>query len=252
MHSDLSQNERDEVMYLFRSEKIDILVATDIVARGIDIDDIQLVINYDVPHDEEDYVHRIGRTARAGRNGRAITLVNEKDQPDFKQIERFLEKDIDKETIPEELGEGPEYRKHKNSGKGPRTKNKERKQDKKVSRRHNSRNTKEAIAHDQSIASAQGKEMSVTTDEEVVTNTESRKPRKPYRRNSKKHVVNSDKQNRASSSATAEQSTGKQADQASVAESTEQKTDKRRKTKKRHYWKKKSNNGADNKVNAEG
>ena len=258
MHSDLSQNERDEVMYLFRSEKIDILVATDIVARGIDIDDIQLVINYDVPHDEEDYVHRIGRTARAGRNGKAITLVNEKDQPDFKQIERFLEKDIDKETIPEELGEGPEYRNHKNSGKGPRTKNKERKQDKKVSRRHNSRNTKEAIAHDKSIASAQGKEMSVTTDEEVVTNTESRTQRKPYRRNSKKHVVNSDKQNRASSSAVAEQSTGKQADQASVAESTsaannsEQKTDKRRKTKKRHYWKKKSNNGADNKVNAEG
>ena len=258
MHSDLSQNERDEVMYLFRSEKIDILVATDIVARGIDIDDIQLVINYDVPHDEEDYVHRIGRTARAGRNGRAITLVNEKDQPDFKQIERFLEKDIDKETIPEELGEGPEYRNHKNRGKGPRTKNKERKQDKKVSRRHNSRNTKEAIAHDQSIASAQGKEMSVTTDEEVVTNTESRKPRKPYRRSSKKHVVNSDKQNRASSSAAAEQSTGKQVDQARVAESTsafnnsEQKTYKIRKTKKRHYWKKKSNNGADNKDNAEG
>ena len=75
MHSDLLQSERDEVMYEFRSGKIDILVATDIVARGIDIDDIQLVVNYDVPRDEEDYVHRIGRTARAGRGGEAITLV---------------------------------------------------------------------------------------------------------------------------------------------------------------------------------
>lgn len=109
MHSDLEQTERDQVMYEFRSGKIDILVATDIVARGIDIDDIQLVINYDVPHDEEDYVHRIGRTARAGRGGRAITLVGEKDQFSFRQIERFLEKDIEKNPIPEELGPAPEY-----------------------------------------------------------------------------------------------------------------------------------------------
>ena len=109
MHSDLTQSERDEVMYLFRSSQIDILVATDIVARGIDIDDIQLVINYDVPHDEEDYVHRIGRTARAGRNGRAITLVSEKEQAEFKQIERFLERSIDKNEIPNQLGKGPEY-----------------------------------------------------------------------------------------------------------------------------------------------
>ena len=113
MHSDLLQSERDEVMYEFRSGKIDILVATDIVARGIDIDDIQLVVNYDVPRDEEDYVHRIGRTARAGRGGEAITLVNEKDQPFFKDIERFLEKEITKCPLPEELGEGPTY-----SGKG--------------------------------------------------------------------------------------------------------------------------------------
>ena len=115
MHSDLLQSERDEVMYEFRSGKIDILVATDIVARGIDIDDIQLVVNYDVPCDEEDYVHRIGRTARAGRGGEAITLVNEKDQPFFRDIERFLEKEITKCPLPEELGEGPTY-----SGKGDR------------------------------------------------------------------------------------------------------------------------------------
>ena len=109
MHSDLSQAERDEVMFQFRSNAIDILVATDIVARGIDIDDIQLVINFDVPRDEEDYVHRIGRTARAGKGGRAITLVSEKDQFYFRQIERFLEHDVEKLEVPAELGEAPEY-----------------------------------------------------------------------------------------------------------------------------------------------
>ncbi len=109
MHSDLQQSERDEVMHHFRSGHIDILVATDIVARGIDIDDIQLVINYDVPHDEEDYVHRIGRTARAGRGGQAITLVSEKDQPYFRQIEHFLGKEISKNPLPPEIGNAPAY-----------------------------------------------------------------------------------------------------------------------------------------------
>ena len=79
MHSDLSQAERDEVMFKFKAGQIDVLVATDIVSRGIDIDDIRMVINYDVPHDVEDYIHRIGRTARADRDGEAITLVSEED-----------------------------------------------------------------------------------------------------------------------------------------------------------------------------
>ena len=118
MHSDLLQSERDAVMYQFKSQKIHVLVATDIVARGIDIDDIQLVLNYDVPHDAEDYVHRIGRTARAGAEGAAITLVCEKDQQRFRDIERFLEKSITKNTIPEELGEGPAY--HGGAGKSSR------------------------------------------------------------------------------------------------------------------------------------
>ena len=117
MHSDLDQSERDNVMYLFRSGKIDILVATDIVARGIDIDDIQLVINYDVPHDKEDYVHRIGRTARAGKNGRSITLVSEKDQQYFARIERFLEKDVEKLPVPESLGVTPIYNKERKTTK---------------------------------------------------------------------------------------------------------------------------------------
>ena len=109
MHSDLDQSQRDAIMHEFRNGRISMLVATDIVARGIDIDDIRLVINYDVPHDNEDYVHRIGRTARANNDGCAITFVNEADQSRFRQIEHFLGKDIYKIPVPEELGEAPEY-----------------------------------------------------------------------------------------------------------------------------------------------
>ena len=122
MHSDLEQAERDDVMFKFKSGQYDVLVATDIVARGIDIDDIEMVINYDVPHDTEDYVHRIGRTARANRDGRAITFVNEEDQYWFQQIEKFLEKVVEKMPLPEGCGEGPEYIKlnkpKKNNGRG--------------------------------------------------------------------------------------------------------------------------------------
>lgn len=109
MHSDLEQSQREEIMHEFRNRRIDILVATDIVARGIDIDDIRLVINYDVPHDSEDYVHRIGRTARANNDGVALTFVSEKEQTQFKSIERFLDKTIYKIAVPAELGEAPEY-----------------------------------------------------------------------------------------------------------------------------------------------
>ena len=117
MHSDLDQAERDDMMFKFKSGQIDVLVATDILARGIDIDDIAMVINYDVPHDAEDYVHRIGRTARADRDGVAITLVNEDDMYAFHQIEKFLEKDIKKNPLPEGCGEGPEYTTSKRNGK---------------------------------------------------------------------------------------------------------------------------------------
>lgn len=110
MHSDLEQIQREAVMHEFKAGRINILVATDIVARGIDIDDIRLVLNYDVPHDSEDYVHRIGRTARANNDGVALTFINEKEQSNFKSIENFLEKDIYKIPIPAELGEAPEYK----------------------------------------------------------------------------------------------------------------------------------------------
>ena len=117
MHSDLDQAQRDEIMYKFKSGQLDVLVATDIVSRGIDIDDITMVINYDVPHDAEDYVHRIGRTARADRDGVAITFVNEDDMYAFHQIEKFLEREITRNPLPEGCGEGPEYTATKRPGK---------------------------------------------------------------------------------------------------------------------------------------
>ena len=107
MHSDLEQNERDQVMLDFRNGKVDVLVATDVVSRGIDVTDVPLVINYDVPHDAEDYVHRIGRTARAENSGEAITLVTPEDAHYWHRIEQFLKKEIENIPLPEALGEGP-------------------------------------------------------------------------------------------------------------------------------------------------
>ena len=124
MHSDLDQSQRDVVMREFKSGRIDILVATDIVSRGIDIDDIRLVINYDAPHDSEDYVHRIGRTARAGADGCAITFVAVDDQARFAAIEEFIGHEVHKLPLPEGLGDAPEYNPKKKStdrgGKGGR------------------------------------------------------------------------------------------------------------------------------------
>ena len=116
MHSDLTQQERDKVMLAFKAGQVDVLVATDIVSRGIDIDDIRMVINYDVPRDPEDYVHRIGRTARADRDGAAVTFVSENDMYSFRQIEKFLGKEVEKRPLPDQLGEGPAYEpKHRTS-----------------------------------------------------------------------------------------------------------------------------------------
>lgn len=107
MFSDLEQKERDEVMLDFRNGKVDVLVATDIIARGIDVDDIPLVINYDVPRDVEDYVHRIGRTARAENLGESVTLVTPDDARAFARIEQFLKKTIDLLPLPQGLGDAP-------------------------------------------------------------------------------------------------------------------------------------------------
>jgi superfamily II DNA/RNA helicase len=115
--SNLDQTQREEVLSSFRSKNTRILVATDVLSRGIDIKDINLVINYDVPHDAEDYVHRIGRTARANTKGEAITLVNPKDMQRMDRIEKLIERVLDKDNCPEELGESPKWEVRSGGGK---------------------------------------------------------------------------------------------------------------------------------------
>lgn len=122
--SDLDQDGREEVLRKFRNKRLRILVATDIISRGIDIDSIDLVINYDVPNDPEDYVHRVGRTARAKSSGIALTFINDKDQRDFLKIEQLIKKTVNKLPNPEEIGEGPKY---KPSTQKPKFKGKKRK-----------------------------------------------------------------------------------------------------------------------------
>jgi ATP-dependent RNA helicase RhlE len=109
-HSDLEQEAREMLMQAFKAKRINVLVGTDVLSRGIDVDGIELVLNYDVPPDPEDYVHRIGRTARAERKGRAVTFVNEMDQRKFAQIERLIDRSIEVLPMPEDLGPAPEYR----------------------------------------------------------------------------------------------------------------------------------------------
>lgn len=118
IHSDLEQMEREDVLLQYRSGKLPVLVATDIMSRGIDIDNIDLVINFDVPHDGEDYVHRIGRTARAAAEGTAYTLVNVKEQRKFSAIEKLIDKSVTKSAIPLHLGEQPLYNTSSYSGAG--------------------------------------------------------------------------------------------------------------------------------------
>lgn len=114
--SNLEQDQREELLRGFRSKRVRILVATDVMSRGIDIKEINLVINYDTPFDAEDYIHRVGRTARANTLGEAITLVNEKDMRKLAQIQRLIESEIPQIALPEELGPGPEYKIQSNPG----------------------------------------------------------------------------------------------------------------------------------------
>ncbi len=118
IHSDLDQKTREEIMLQFRNRKLHILVATDLLSRGIDIDNIELIINYDVPHEGEDYIHRIGRTARAESEGVAITLISEQEQSKFSRIEKLLGDVVTKAMVPEQFGEAPEYNPAKYRGRG--------------------------------------------------------------------------------------------------------------------------------------
>ena len=198
MHSDLNQAERDQMLYKFKSGQIDVLVATDILARGIDIDDIAMVINFDVPHDAEDYVHRIGRTARADRDGVAITFINEEDVHFFKQIEKLLEKEVEKLPLPEELGEGPEYkegRAQRTSAKSRRRKDRDATSHKRKPRRtENERKEKQPKdkqhqdkqnAEKQTAEAAEGsntKTAPVTAEDHPTDDAQQQEQRKPRRR----------------------------------------------------------------------
>ena len=188
MHSDLEQAERDEILYKFKSGQIDVLVATDIVARGIDIDDIAMVINFDVPHDPEDYVHRIGRTARAQRDGIAITFVAEDEIYSFKQIEKFLGREVEKVALPEGLGEAPDYNAAPSKSKNGRA------------RRGRSNNTKEGNAKTNGRGRGRGrsdKNNVPTTDtatvDTTVDNTQTTDaPNKTRKRKPRRKPENSD------------------------------------------------------------
>jgi superfamily II DNA/RNA helicase len=118
IHSDLDQGQREEVLQAFTAKRLPILVATDILSRGIDIDHIGLVINFDVPNDGEDYVHRIGRTARAETDGTAFTFVTDREQRKFAAIEQLIGKEVPKATVPAELGPVPAWQPGQRHGGG--------------------------------------------------------------------------------------------------------------------------------------
>lgn len=145
--SDLVQKEREDALRKFRSKETRVVVATDVLSRGIDIKGINLVINYDVPNDAEDYIHRIGRTARADSTGVALTLINQDDMPKFKKIEDLIESEVMKVPLPKELGEGPEWNPNYRGGRsGGRSnykgKNSKRGSKKGSNRRSNNKNRK--------------------------------------------------------------------------------------------------------------
>ena len=120
-HSDLDQSQREAIMNKFRAKQLNVLIGTDVISRGIDIVGISLVVNYDVPPDPEDYVHRVGRTARADTTGTAITFINERDQSRFSRIEQLIGYEIPKHPLPEGFESGPAYhpRKHDDRKKKP-------------------------------------------------------------------------------------------------------------------------------------
>lgn len=140
--SDLDQQERADTLLEFKNKKLTALVATDIISRGIDIEDIDLVVNLHVPKDPADYVHRVGRTARASSKGTAITFISKEDQYNFSKIEKLIEKDVEKLTPPEELGDYPKYEpftksKSKYSSNKPSNRSSSKPQNKKFKKRVN-------------------------------------------------------------------------------------------------------------------
>ena len=257
MHSDLDQAERDQMLYKFKSGQIDVLVATDILARGIDIDDIAMVINFDVPHDAEDYVHRIGRTARADRDGVAITFINEEDVHFFKQIEKLLEKEVEKLPLPEELGEGPEYkegRAQRTSAKSRRRKDRDATSHKRKPRRtENERKEKQPKdKQPQEKQTAEGsntKSAPVAAEDHSTESAQQQEQRKQRRRrgNSKPRQSEADRQDHPTGDAdnasnNASVNTSVKADNASESSDNASENRSRRNGNKARQGKRKQNN----------
>ena len=257
MHSDLDQAERDQMLYKFKSGQIDVLVATDILARGIDIDDIAMVINFDVPHDAEDYVHSIGRTARADRDGVAITFINEEDVHFFKQIEKLLEKEVEKLPLPEELGEGPEYkegRAQRTSAKSRRRKDRDATSHKRKPRRtENERKEKQPKdKQPQEKQTAEGsntKSAPVAAEDHSTESAQQQEQRKQRRRrgNSKPRQSEADRQDQPTGDAdnasnNASVNTSVKADNASESSDNASENRSRRNGNKARQGKRKQNN----------
>jgi superfamily II DNA/RNA helicase len=186
IQSDIEQDEREKVLLGFRNRKFQILVATDIMSRGIDIDNISHVVNFDMPQDAEDYIHRIGRTARAAATGTALTFVNEKDMYKIPRIERLIEKEVPKFNLPDFLGSGPEYnpnaKPEKRGGrdkKGSKPRGGESR-NKSVARPHSERNTS---------PNADGTQQT-NTDTATKNKSRERSNRKPQDRKPKPDVDN--------------------------------------------------------------
>ena len=256
MHSDLEQAERDDVMFKFKSGQYDVLVATDIVARGIDIDDIEMVINYDVPHDTEDYVHRIGRTARANRDGVAITFVNEEDQYWFQQIEKFLEKVVEKVPLPEGCGEGPEYIKlnkpRKGNGRGNKGGNQNRRgrtNGERKDKGNNTENSQNGAKEKTNAKNRRQKDRDQTAHKRKPNNTNERQEKMPRNNgeNGQQKVNGENAQQKFNGENAQQKANGENAQQKVVAQNGEQKNrnnSKRRNNKRRNKENASQPNGA--------
>ncbi len=256
MHSDLEQAERDDVMFKFKSGQYDVLVATDIVARGIDIDDIEMVINYDVPHDTEDYVHRIGRTARDNRDGVAITFVNEEDQYWFQQIEKFLEKVVEKVPLPEGCGEGPEYIKlnkpRKGNGRGNKGGNQNRKgrtNGERKDKGNNTENSQNGAKEKTNAKNRRQKDRDQTAHKRKPNKTNERQEKMPRNNgeNGQQKVNGENAQQKVNGENAQQKANGENAQQKVVAQNGEQKNrnnSKRRNNKRRNKENASQPNGA--------
>ncbi|MCF0191357.1 MAG: DEAD/DEAH box helicase [Marinilabiliaceae bacterium] len=212
IHSDLEQKEREEALLKFRSHQTNVLVATDIIARGIDIEKIDMVINFEVPHDAEDYVHRVGRTARAQTQGEAYTLISEAEMKDFGDIESLIETVVEKIPLPEQLGDGPVYdpkkRVQRNNRRNTNASLSENRQhrhgEENRERNRKRRKTKRADGDNSTKSIASEEQTPVTNDESEMNTNRKKKKRHHHRRNNNTSDNNLTSENLSSQTAPSE------------------------------------------------